>query len=124
MPSFDSPPPTSVDDLALAVGELVECGEARALGRGASRERLHDPARDAGRQQRLAGRDTRIGAQQLSGLCVLDARSRPAPGTQRLEDVLVELERRQHEHADGLERGSATIRRVASSRRGPACGCP
>ena len=57
---------------------------------------------DARRQQRLTGGDDAHGADQLGRFGVLDEEPAGA-GAQRLVHVLVELERREHEHPDAFQ---------------------
>ena len=73
------------------------------------------PARVArGRQQRVTARDRAHRSDQLDRLGVLD--EEPArPDSQRLEDVLVEIERGEDHDADVGQPGSAVIAFVAAS---------
>ena len=63
MSAFDRAGRDHVEDLALALGELGEGGGVGA--RGGALEVRHQPARDAGAEDRLARRHRPDGAQQL-----------------------------------------------------------
>ena len=102
------------DDLALAVGEHVEARrELRLLG--SAGELLDEAAGDARRQQGVAVHDRPHGAHQLGRLGVLDEEA-VGPGPDRLEDVLVEVERRE-DHDAGA--GEALVGSDAARRREP-----
>ena len=82
--------------LRLARRELAE--RCRRSARRPPRELLDQPPRDRGREERAAvGHDPDRRDEALLG-CVLEQETAGA-GTQRVVDDLVEVERRQHEHA-------------------------
>ena len=86
-------------DLPLPVGEA---GQRRRAGLAATRSRreLGDQAAgDARREQGLPGSNDVDGPHQLRRLRVLDEEAGGA-SSQRVEDVLVELERREDQHLD------------------------
>src|ERR1700722_4318389 len=90
------------EDLALAFGERVELSW-RARWRDPVREAGDEPPRDTRREQRLAGSDDPNGAEQLLERPALQCEPARA-GSKRFEDVLIEVERREDEHARRLRR--------------------
>ena len=105
----------------LARGQLGERRGLFALGRPACVV-LDQPARDRGREERVAGGDHADGLSELVGAGVLEQEAAGA-GAEGLVDVVVEVERRQDQDAGR----SVCRRRSAASprcRRGWACGCP
>ena len=100
--AFDRPRATAAQHLALAIGERVEPGMRRgARGRRLLHELLDQPARHFRREQRLAVGDDTHGREQVVGQRVLEQEAARA-GAQRLEDVLVEIERREDQHRASL----------------------
>src|SRR6266550_908636 len=94
---------------------------ARRWRLGPSGELGDEPASDARREQRLARGHRAQRADQLGGLGVFDQEAGRACA-QRLEDVLVELERRQDDHPDvhqPLVRGNGAGGREAVRARHP-----
>jgi hypothetical protein len=85
------------EDLELARGQLVEALGRRRRGGGAG-ELLDQPLGDRRRQQRLAGGHDADARRELLGRHVLEQEAAGA-GAQRLVDVLVEVERGEHEDA-------------------------
>ena len=86
-----------LEDLALALGELVDLGGG-CLRVRAGGELGNQPPRDRGREQRVAGGDDSDRLQQLVRAGVFEqkgARARAERGV----DVLVEVEGGEHEHA-------------------------
>ena len=110
--AFDSPRATSAStSRSRAVSSASAAGGARA-GRGLPGELLDQPPGDRRREQRVAGGDRRGSRASWSARRVLE--QEPArPGAQRLEDVLVEVERRE-DRGPGRGPSAARIRRVAS----------
>ncbi len=77
-----------------------------------------------GESKRVARRDRPDRAQQLDGLGVLHQEA-AGTGPQRLEHVLVELERREDHDPHRVERGVvADGPGGGEAVRRPACGCP
>ena len=117
--AFGHPARQQLEHLALALGQLGErrrpvadrCGQA-------PRDPVEQLAGDGRGQQRIAGGDHADRADELLGRDVLGDEAAGA-GAQRLDDVLVETERRQHQHA--VVRAAAGSPR---SRRGSASGRP
>ena len=91
-------------DLALAIGQLGQRGAVGLAAAGPGGELGDQPAGHRRRQQGLAAGDDPHGPDELGRLGVLDEEPGRA-GSERLEHVLVELERRQDEHADVGEVG-------------------
>ena len=92
--------------LALAVGEPVQPGiRPRAAGRGSSAgERVEQPRVTLGATTASPAATARIAGQQLLRRHVLEQEPARA-GPQRRVDVLVEVERGQHEHPRGRAGG-------------------
>ncbi len=117
------------DDLPLPLGQRVQLRVRLEHPRRPGRELAHHPPGHRRRQQRLARRHQPDGPQQLGRLGVLgEEAARAVP--QRVEDVLVQLERGQHDHpgaapAPGRRRsaGSPRCRRCRASVR-PSARCP
>src|SRR5918996_1113478 len=86
------------EHLALAWRESLEHGCRRFERIGAGGEVLDQPARDRGREQGVAAVDDADRLQKLLARGVFEEESGGA-GTQGAEDVLVEVEGREHEHA-------------------------
>src|SRR4051794_4591437 len=80
-------PRDAAEDLELARGELVQAGRRRRGGGGDRGELLDQPARDGGRQQRLALRHHADAGGELLGRDVLEQEAAGA-GPQRFVDVL------------------------------------
>ena len=81
---------------------------------GRRRELVDQPPGDARRDERVAARGVPDRAQQIDGLGVLQEEPGGA-GADRLEHVLVEVERGEHHDVHGRRAtGSATIVRVAA----------
>ena len=114
---LDRPVATQRDDLALALGELGQPRVRRVAGRRPDAELLDHPPGDARREQRAAVGHDPDRVEQRGRLGVLEQEAAGAV-PQRLEDVLVELERRQHDHPDvGQRRGRAA---TSASRPSPS----
>ena len=98
--AFDIPAREQLEHLAFALGQLVERARGAApTGAGSRRaDAVEQLPRDRRGQQRVAGRHDSDGTDQLVGRHVLRDEAARA-GAQRLDDVLVEAERRQHQHA-------------------------
>ena len=114
-----------LEDLELARGQLVEpLRRARAAPAARAANSLDEAAGDRRGQQRVAAGDDADARGELLGRDVLE--QEPAgPGAQRLVDVLVRVEGREHQDAHGVlaglgERPGAWPR----CRRAPASGCP
>ena len=85
--------------------------------------RLDQAAGDGRRQQRVAGADQPDGGDQVLGRDVLE--QEPAgPGGQRRVDVVVEVERRQDDHAGSVGVGRPGCGGSPPARPSPASGCP
>ena len=110
-----------LEDLELAGGELVEAGRGRAGGRAGARELLDQPAGDRRREQGVAAGHDADAVRELLGRDVLEQEPGGARA-QRVVDVLVEVEGREHqdlravagrEHAagrlDAVELGHADV---------------
>ena len=111
--AFDMPRAISAQHLALALGEGVEaCRIGRCSG-GRCDELGDQPAGDGGSEQGVAGRDDAHGVQQLVAAGVLQQEAAGA-GAQRVVDVVVEVERGEHEHPDRVGDVGPARRRVAS----------
>src|SRR3954454_3495365 len=90
-----------LEDLVLARRQLVELLRRRAVDGRVRGELLDQPARDRRGQQRLALRHDVDAGNELVGGHVLEEEAAGA-GAQGLVDVLVQVERGEHQHARGV----------------------
>ena len=112
--AFERPRAEQAEGLPLALGQRGQSRRsADRPSAGDGQERLDHPAGDRGRQQRLSAVHRLDGVDELLGLDVLEQEAAGA-GAQRVVDVLVHVERRQHDHPGAGVPGSPRIRRVAS----------
>ena len=120
--AFESPRATSLKTSSSRAVSSSRPGRRRAGGRAGLGELLDQPAGDRGREQRVAARHDADAVGELLGRDVLEQEAAGARA-QRVVDVLVEVEGREHQDLRAVA-GRRARGGSPRCRRARACGCP